>query len=630
MPRRLLALLLLVVLGAGAAGAAPAGAADSAEQRARVARLGAFGSCQGLVRYARRQALRTRAIGGIAAQPAAPLPVTREGDTPVAQPVAAGDTFSGTNVQEVGVDEPDLVKTDGARVFALAGSALNAVDVTGEAPRLVGSLDLGETSGHELFLHEGRVLVVSQRFGSAEPDAPAPRPVPPDATTTAPAQAGAPVTVLTEIDVRDAGAMRVVRTVEAEGTPVSARLTGATARVVLTSAPSLLATTRRAIRRTRLATWLPGSVIRNAATGRERSRRLVRCSAVRRPRAFSGLGMLTVLTVDMKRGLPWVDSDAIMSDGQIVYGSPGSLYVATQRWIDPSTPADGLPQVGTQIHRFAAADAGSTEYRATGEVPGHLLNQFAMSEHDGVLRVASTETPVWIGGQETRESESVVTVLAEDGSRLRPVGSLRGLGRGERIYAVRFIEDAGYVVTFRQVDPLYTLDLSTPSAPRLAGELKIPGYSAYLHPLGDGLLLGVGQDATDEGRLTGTQLSLFDVSDPARPARLQQRTIASSGGSEAEYDHRAFLYWAPARLAVLPVETFDEDRGTAGFAGALGFRLDPAAPIAEVGRATHPEGAPVRRSLVVGERLFTLSERGLLASSLADLAPLTWVPFPAP
>jgi hypothetical protein len=194
---------------------------------------------------------------------------------------------------------------------------------------------------------------------------------------------------------------------------------------------------------------------------------------------------------------------------------------------------------------------------------------------------------------------------------------------------VRFIAGVAYVVTFRQTDPLYTIDLSAPAAPRVAGALKIPGYSAYLHPLDGGLLLGVGQDATEQGTTTGTQLSLFDVSDLARPARLRRLTVPF-GSSEAEADHHAFLYWAPTKLAVLPVQTFGAtERDT--FSGAIGFRIDRASPIEEVGRIEHPPGpdgaAPIRRSLVIGDRVFTLSDRGLLASTLDDLSARTWVPL---
>ena len=182
-------------------------------------------------------------------------------------------------------------------------------------------------------------------------------------------------------------------------------------------------------------------------------------------------------------------------------------------------------------------------------MPGYLLNQWSLSEHEGTLRAATTSMPPWNSGA---RSESAVRTLQERDGRLVQVGAVGGLGKGERIYAVRYIGDTGFVVTFRQVDPLYTLDLSDPAKPRVVGELKVPGYSAYLHPVGDGLLLGVGQDATEEGRRTGVQLSLFDVSDLAKPVRLDQYAVGATRRTPVEEDHQAFLWWAPERLAVIP------------------------------------------------------------------------------
>jgi uncharacterized secreted protein with C-terminal beta-propeller domain len=205
-----------------------------------------------------------------------------------------------------------------------------------------------------------------------------------------------------------------------------------------------------------------------------------------------------------------------------------------------------------------------------------------------------------------------------------------GIGRGEQIQAVRFLGDAGYVVTFRHVDPLFTIDLSKPDAPRVAGELKLLGFSAYLHPVSAGLLLGVGQDATPQGAQLGIQLSLFDVSDLAHPVRVAQRRVASSSSSEVQWDHHAFLYWAPRRLAVLPVAVFDN--GSEAFLGAIGFRIGPAA-IDEVGRVSHDSAAypvSVRRAVVIGARLFTVSDLGVKASALSTFADEAWVPFPQP
>jgi uncharacterized secreted protein with C-terminal beta-propeller domain len=241
--------------------------------------------------------------------------------------------------------------------------------------------------------------------------------------------------------------------------------------------------------------------------------------------------------------------------------------------------------------------------------------------------VASTEDPVWLESGPQRDSESYVTVLDEREGRLAEIGRVGGLGRGERIYAVRFIEDIGFVVTFRQVDPLYTIDLSAPERPRVLGELHILGYSAYLHPVGRDLLLGVGQDATPEGQRRGVQLSLFDVSDLRNPTRLHQRLLGEQSFTDVEQDHRAFLFWPATNLAVLPVQVYEPDGS--GFVGAAGFRVDREG-IAEVGRITHgsnPFGVPVRRALVVGERLYTVSDAGVRASRLDSLADVAWAPF---
>ena len=255
-------------------------------------------------------------------------------------------------------------------------------------------------------------------------------------------------------------------------------------------------------------------------------------------------------------------------------------------------------------------------------MPGSLLNQFSLSEDKGVLRAATT---VGFGP----EAESQVTTLDQQGGHLLRRGQVGGLGRGERIYAVRFIGDVGYVVTFRQTDPLYTLDLSDPDRPRVAGELKIPGYSAYLHPVGEQLLLGVGQEATDDGRLQGLQLSLFDVSDLAHPARIGRLRLSERWShSAAEWDHHAFLWWPATKLAVLPIDSYD-------FQGAAGYVVDRARGIAELGRASHPSSdagwtPSISRAVVVGPRLFTISDLGVRASGLESFADAGWAAFPQP
>jgi uncharacterized secreted protein with C-terminal beta-propeller domain len=228
-------------------------------------------------------------------------------------------------------------------------------------------------------------------------------------------------------------------------------------------------------------------------------------------------------------------------------------------------------------------------------------------------------------------TESAVHVLAHQGQRLVPVGKVAGLGKDEQIYAVRFLGPVGYVVTFRQVDPLYVVDLRDPRRPKVTGELKITGYSAYLHPAGPGRLIGVGQEANRQGQRLGTQVSLFDVSDPAAPGRLAQYHVRY-GDSAAEYDPHAFLYWPKTGLLVVPVTTRPaapvDDQRVAPQGGALVLRLS-GDDFTELGTVSHPGDyrGMVQRSLYIDGTLWTVSQAGLRANDASTLHERAWIPF---
>ena len=620
-----LALLVAAVAVAATVPALPGVGADAAAAKlpsAAKSRLKPFRSCGAIVRYGRRNVRKTLAVGGpVFGGVPQPLASPRDGaeEAPASGGGGIGGGDSGTNVQEAGVDEADTVKSADGRIFSVADTRLHAVDAA--QARHLGSLEL-EGWGHALLLYGDRLLVISYDQSGGRPGAPSPGVV---GDVYYP---GDTVTVLSEVDVSDPAAMKVVHTERIRGDHVSSRLTGHTARVVVVTRPKAVAQPelRGAVRG-----WLPRRALRAGVSGRPRYRRGAPCKKVLRTATFTGTDVLTVLTVDLEKGLPAVDSDAILSGGQIVYGSQASLYVATQDWTPPPESAREAPPSGsfTTIHRFDVSDPGSTTYRSTGVVPGYLLNQFALSEHDGVLRAATTDSPDWWGGRPRRESQSYVTTLKERGKVLERLGRVSGLGRDERIYAVRFIGDKGYVVTFRQVDPLYVLDLSDPGNPAVRGELKIRGYSAYLHPVGDNLLLGVGQDATSDGQTQGTQISLFDVSDPERPVRLQNHTLGQYSSSQVEYDHHAFLWWEPTGLAVLPISQYT-DAGDS-FLGAVGLKVSREGGIQEAGWAEHRRSGyawEIGRSLVVGGRLFTVSAAGMELNDLGTLREHAWIPFP--
>jgi uncharacterized secreted protein with C-terminal beta-propeller domain len=268
-------------------------------------------------------------------------------------------------------------------------------------------------------------------------------------------------------------------------------------------------------------------------------------------------------------------------------------------------------------------------------VPGVVLDQFALSESAGTLRVATTRTDGGFGNA----TETGVHVLRRGGGQLDEIGSVGGLGRGERVYGVRFVGALGYVVTFRQTDPLYVLDFSDPTHPSLQGELKIPGYSAYLQAIGDGLLLGVGQDATDQGRRTGAQLALFDVHDPADPQRVA--TLPLGDWTTAEGDHHALLWWPATGQVMVPAQEYKDmappwsglvvakvDGSTLSEQGRIDHAAAAATTPSSSGPSTPERGTlPIERALVVDGRLVTVSSAGVLVSDLDSLQPGPWIPF---
>ena len=497
-------------------------------------------------------------------------------------------SFSPTNVHELGADEPDMIKTDGRRIVTVADGVLRVVDPATRAQ--TGRLDLGATGPATVLLAGDRALVLIADRGYQLYE----RRVRPAGSH--------PEVLLVDLS----GPPRLISRYRGEGTLVDARQTGNVARVVLSNAPKIPfpaespAGNRAAIDRAPVDAWLPSWEITTGATTTSGT---LDCGAVSRPDTFSGQSLLSVLTFDLTApALTDGSPIGIVADGDTVYGTPTSLYVANdQRWrlrVNAGGPVRQGPVGGsrqTEIYRFALPAAGQPVFTAAGTVSGDLLNQYAMSEWNGDLRVATTDNDV-----------SAVRVLRARDDKLIPVGEVGGLGRGERIYAVRFAGPRGYVVTFKQTDPLYSLDLSDPTAPRVTGELTIPGYSAHLQPIGDDQLLGIGQEAG------GAQISLFDVSDPANPRRLAQQQV-SNGRSAAEYDPHALLWWPATRLLVVPMN----DSGLAFHVEAGGLR--PA------GRLTQP--GTISRSLVIGTQLWTLSDAGLQASELSTLDRVGWVPL---
>ncbi|MDG2114047.1 MAG: beta-propeller domain-containing protein, partial [Actinomycetota bacterium] len=399
----------------------------------------------------------------------------------------AGVDYSTTNVQEIGVDEPDIVKTDGERIVALAQGRVHVVDVTGREPVLMGSVSVDGVWVNEMFLVGDRVLLLAHSDSGA---------LPVDSVARIAPGFYSPASVLVEVDISDAARPQVLHRLHLDGWYLSARLVGDVARIVVQSSPTGLAwnypeggglrserasleANQELIRNSTVENWLPYFILEDGRGRVVDEGTLVDCERAYHPTDFSGLQMLNVVTLDLSGdGLAGVlDATSVLADGQTVYASTDSLYVGTTEWVDrrlveQSWEDDSveLPPVVTNVHKFDIADPARTDYVASGAVVGTVLNQYSMSEHEGRLRIATTDFDQWGRGD---GSVSQVSVLEQNEGELVVVGDVGDLGRGERIFAVRFMGDMAAVVTFRQTDPLYTIDLSDPTNPVVLGELKI-------------------------------------------------------------------------------------------------------------------------------------------------------------
>ena len=291
----------------------------------------------------------------------------------------------------------------------------------------------------------------------------------------------------------------------------------------------------------------------------------------------------------------------------------------------------------TIIHKIAI-DEENIEYVAKGEVSGYLLNQFSMDEYDENLRVATT-TEVWTRS----ESQQYNNVYVLD-KKMKQIGELEGIAPDERIYSTRFIGDRLYMVTFKRVDPFFVIDLSDAEDPYILGELKIPGFSDYLHPYDEDHIIGIGKETAENewGGIStkGVRLALFDVSDVNNPKQVDKYEIGTSGtDSEALREHKAFLFDKEKNILVIPIREVKGERyrdPTYGYyrqkiwQGAYVLGLTPEDGFKLKGKVSHYEddedyryywGSPyaVRRSLYMDDVLYTVSGKKILMNDLDDL-----------
>jgi uncharacterized secreted protein with C-terminal beta-propeller domain len=365
--------------------------------------------------------------------------------------------------------------------------------------------------------------------------------------------------------------------------------------------------------------------------------------------------LIIVCGIDLAKPEAAVKVESILGSGNIVYMSLTSLYVARHDWghglvVSPR----GISGQSTDMTTFFKFDLnnGAIRYQAQAVTEGHVLNQFSMDEYNGYFRVALSIN------QWQENSQNKVEIYD---SRMRRVGKADNIAPGERIYSARFMGDRGFVVTFRTVDPLFALDLSDPRNPKVLGELKIPGYSNYLHPFGENHLIGFGRE-TEEMRTIdsrgnvvntwaaqrGLKLSLFDVSDMLNPIEVHAIEIGNEfTHSEFEHNPKAMLLCEERGFIAFPVtqwnwgrdhlgRDFDEfagvhvyDFNTEGFAlrGHIKMQED------EKLRAEMPWRfqlweAQIERVIFIGDMFYSASHRGMQANNMKDLAFVNQVVYP--
>ncbi|MCC6749931.1 MAG: beta-propeller domain-containing protein [Deltaproteobacteria bacterium] len=587
------------------------------------------------------------------------------------------DAYSETNNQVAGVDEADFVKTDGKHLYLVTERSLRIIQSwPPESVRELARVPLAGR-GKKLFVAGDRLLVYSslstlpesRTSGKTRPNYGSNRECTYgyDCTFTGD---GTP-TQLTVFNIARRDRPVKVRELQLSGSLVAARRVGRAIHTVvsspgpafpsLSSSPQgintctetevvirqafeeLRAKNAEQIRTARLENWLP-TMTDTTFSGSESTagakRSLVEgCPGFYRSELNDGSTFTSVISLDIASETA-AQSATIVARPGAIYASGSALFMAvprdrarSQRWYAELESASEL----SEVHKFLLKnEPPAALYAASGLVKGRVLNQFAMDEHEQHLRIATTT-----GHLPSPDVHNTVSVLRQRDGNLDVTGQVDRIAPGEDIRSVRFDEEKGYIVTFKKTDPLFVLDLANPSAPKVSGELKIPGFSTYMHRMDKNHLLTIGYDAADKGSFawfTGVLLQIFDVADPGKPTLAHKEIIGTRGSSsEALTNHLAFTYFAPKNLLALPM-TICEGGSTSGgygtqmtFSGLMVYDVTTVAGFKLRGKVAHPTGSAtcsnwwthassqVKRSIVMDDVVFSISGDTLKVSPLADL-----------
>jgi eight-cysteine-cluster-containing protein len=626
--------------------------------------LQAFSSCDELEKYIEdtavkqmREMLTPVEQDDFVAAPRSPSDSAAETAGSPNQPSA----YTTTNNQVAGVNEADIMKNDGNRIFVLSRDTLYASQSwPAEALQLAGKLKI-EGVPSQMLLRGNSIVVFSNIYEEmkAAPAAGASGMVC-DAAWGCRGDSYKPMTKITVVDVSSLKEPKAIREWYIPGAYVKAVNIESSVKLVLQEGmvwpadvplsqggdagdvDAQMEKYEKAIRAHALKDWVRPAQTKEGASVIDMP---LQCTQFYRDTGNTRMGFVTVASFDVDDLGATPQGITVTGEAYVVYASLKSLYIAHPHWWQKREAGQSTY---TYLHKLDVSQKGMPVYAASGGVEGHILNSFSMDEApDGHLRLATHLSTVKEGaGRWDFERKNRVSVHAQRGNRIEEVGRTADMAEGEQIYSARFLGNKGFVVTFRTIDPLFTIDLSNPAEPKVVGELKVPGVSTYIHPLGENHLLTIGMDV--DTFFNGVKLSLFDVSDFAHPkeAFTLSWSKASGGHSDALYEHKAFNYFPERKLLAVPFTHWSQTSNpwdTQGLKSELrlvrvdvesGFKEEGAVSMADLYWSlptdawTYAYTPVIQRSVMADDYVYAVSSAGIRAAKMGALSkPVATVEF---
>ncbi|WP_168412906.1 beta-propeller domain-containing protein [Bacillus salacetis] len=546
------------------------------------------------------------------------------GGAPALENESASSDHSITNNQVQGVDEADIVKTDGSYIYQVTSQKLmitKAVPVKNMETASAITFE-PDFSAQHIFLHGDKLVVIGNSWDDGYSSKPA-------SNKNSVQALDIPVHGMMKTliyDISDKKKPELLREFGMEGNYTAARKTGSFVYLVASHYPDywILENKENADLRPRITDSLNGE-----------EPTLLNFEDIKYMPQSTETNYTLFASINLDEISSEINVESYLGSGHQIYMSKDNLYMALTRY-NPAKE-NAWESADTEVYKFTV-DKSDIEFSAMANVKGTILNQFSMDEHEGNFRIATTKGNTW-GNQETPSANNLY-ILDEN---LKQIGKVEDLAKGERIYSVRFMGDKAYMVTFKQVDPLFVIDTSNPSSPKVLGELKIPGFSSYLHPVDEDHLIGFGNDTklvkddkmpNEEPRVltTGMKVSLFDVSDFNNPKEKDTEIIGGRGTySYLLEDHKALFEHPEKNLFGFPVSVYHEKEGSMheqvfDFQGALIFEITPENGIVRRAKMVQSDGDDIyehwenqiQRMIYIGDNLYTLSPEEIKAYGLND------------